>query len=65
MLLILLFNTIPLFVSWSTTTYSCPIITVYKSMLAILISPTNPKVITVISTALGTILFNLMFFILL
>ena len=65
MLLILLSNAILLFVSWSTTTYSCFIITIYKSVLAILILPTDLKVIAVVNTALGDILFNLIFLILL
>jgi hypothetical protein len=37
--------------------------TIYKSILAILVSPTNPKVITVISITLSSILFNLIFLI--
>jgi hypothetical protein len=63
MLLILLFNTIPSFVSWLITTYSCFIITIYKSVLAIFISPTNLKVVAIISTVLGTII-NLIFLVL-
>jgi hypothetical protein len=43
-------------VSWLITTYNCPIITTYKSILAILVLPTNPKVVTVISIALSTII---------
>jgi hypothetical protein len=36
--------------------------TTYKSVLVILVSPTNPKVITVISIALSGILYNKLFF---
>jgi hypothetical protein len=60
MLLILLFNTIPLFISWLTTVYSWPIITTCKSILVIFILPTNLKVIAIISTILGAII-NLIF----
>jgi hypothetical protein len=35
--------------------------TTYKSVLAILVSPTNPKVIAVVGVALGSILFNSIF----
>jgi hypothetical protein len=35
--------------------------TTCKSILAILVSPTNPKVITIISITLGDILFNKLF----
>jgi hypothetical protein len=55
MLLILLSNTIPLFVSWLTTVYNWPIITTCESVLAMLILPTNPKVVAVVSTVLSTI----------
>jgi hypothetical protein len=61
MLLILLSNAILLFISWLTTAYNWPIITIYKSILAILVSPTNPKVITIIDITLGGILFNKLF----
>jgi hypothetical protein len=61
MLLILSSNTILLFVSWLTTTYNWLIVTTCKSILAIFVLPTNPKVVAVVSTALGTILFNLIF----
>jgi hypothetical protein len=54
-----------LFVSWLTTAYSCLIITTYESVLAMLVSPTNFKVVTVIGTVLGAILFNLIFLVLL
>jgi hypothetical protein len=56
MLLILLSNTILLFVNWLTTTYSCPIVTTYKSILAMFISPTNPKIVAIVSTVLGAII---------
>jgi hypothetical protein len=39
--------------------------TIYKSVLAILVLPTNPKVVAVVSVILGGILFNLMFLVLL
>jgi TctA family transporter len=61
MLLILLSNAIPLFVNWLTTAYNCPIITIYKSVLAMLISPTNSKVIAVVGVTLGGILFDKLF----
>jgi hypothetical protein len=64
MLLILLSNAILLFISWSTTTCNCLIITTYKSVLVILVSPTNPKVVAVVGIILGGILFNLIFLIL-
>ena len=35
--------------------------TTYKSMLAIFVLPTNPKVITIVSAAFSGILFNLIF----
>jgi hypothetical protein len=49
-----------LFISWLTTAYSCPIITICKSILAILISPTDFKVVAVVNTVLSTII-NLIF----
>jgi hypothetical protein len=61
MLLILLFNAILLFISWLTTVYNCPIITICESILAILISPTDPKVVAVIGVVLSGILFNKLF----
>jgi TctA family transporter len=61
MLLILSFNTIPLFVSWLTTAYNYPIITTYEFILAILVSPTNFKVVAIVGVALGSILFNKLF----
>jgi hypothetical protein len=36
-------------------------VTIYKSILAILVSPTNPKVIAIVSIALDSILFNKLF----
>jgi hypothetical protein len=60
MLLILSFNTILLFINWSTTTYSWPIVTTYKSILVIFILLTNSKVITVVGTVLNAII-NLIF----
>jgi hypothetical protein len=42
-------------------TYSKPIVTTYKSVLAIFILPTDPKIVTVVGTILSTILFNLIF----
>jgi hypothetical protein len=36
-------------------------VTIYKSVLAMLVSPTNPKVVAVVSVTLGGILFNLVF----
>jgi hypothetical protein len=62
-LLILLFNTILLFVSWLTTAYSWPIVTTCESILAIFVSPINPKVVTVVGVALGSILFDKLFLI--
>jgi hypothetical protein len=64
MLLILLSNTTLLFVSWLITLYSCPIVTTYKSVLAILVLPINPKVIAVVSVILGGILLISYFFLL-
>jgi hypothetical protein len=63
-LLILSFNTIPLFVSWLTTTYNYFIMTTCKSVLAILVLFTDFKVVTVVSITLGNILFNLIFLVL-
>jgi hypothetical protein len=60
-LLILLFNAIPLLISWSTITYSWPIMTTCESVLAMFVSPTNPKIIAVVSIVLGGILFNKLF----
>jgi hypothetical protein len=65
MLLILLFNAIPLFVSWLTIIYNYFIVTTYKSILVMLILSTDFKVIAIINTALGAILFNLIFLVLL
>jgi hypothetical protein len=59
-MLILLSNTILLFVSWLTTAYNCLIMTICKSILAILVLLTNSKVVTIVST-LGGILFNKLF----
>jgi hypothetical protein len=56
MLLILLFNTILLFVSWLTITYSCPIVTTCESVLAIFVSPINLKVVACVGTVLNTII---------
>jgi hypothetical protein len=60
MLLILSFNTILLFINWSTTTYSWPIVTTYESILVIFILLTNSKVITVVGAVLDAII-NLIF----
>jgi hypothetical protein len=62
--LILLSNTTLLFVSWLTTLYNYPIITTYKSVLAILVSPTNPKVVGVVGVVLSGILLISYFFLL-
>jgi hypothetical protein len=48
-------------VSWLITIYNWPIVTTYKSILAIFISPTNPKVVAVVGAVLSTII-NLIFF---
>jgi hypothetical protein len=57
-------NTILLFINWLTTAYNCPIITTYKSVSAILVLPTNPKVVAVVNIALGSILLTSYFFLL-
>jgi hypothetical protein len=54
-----------LFISWLTTAYNCPIITTCKSILAILVLPINPKVVTVVNIILGGILLINYFFLLL
>ena len=41
--------------------YSWPIITTYKSVLAMLILPINPKAVAVIDIAFGGILIDLVF----
>ena len=41
--------------------YSWPIITTYKSILAIFILPTNPKAVAVIDITFGGILIDLIF----
>ena len=41
--------------------YSWPIVTTYKSVLAIFVSPINPKVVAVIGVAFSGILIDLMF----
>ena len=60
-LLILFFNACPLLVSRLIITYNWPVITTYKSILAIFVSPTNPKAVAIISIAFSGILINLVF----
>jgi uncharacterized membrane-anchored protein YitT (DUF2179 family) len=64
-LLILLFNAILLLVSWLTILHSCPIMTTCESVSAILVLPTNPKVVAVVGVILGGILLISCFFLLL
>jgi hypothetical protein len=55
MLLILLSNTILLFMSWLTIACNYPIITTCESVLAILVLPTNLKVVAVVSITFNSI----------
>jgi len=64
MSLILILNTIPFLISWSTTSYNAAIVTTYNyilKLLAILVSPPNLEVVTpndIIANTLGSILLN-------
>ena len=66
MLLILSSSILVLSYKWLTISYSCPRVIIYKSVLAILVSPPNPKVVAAINSvvvdAFGGILFNFFYY---
>ena len=60
-LVIIFSNTCPLLVNQLIIYCNWPIVTTYKSILAILILPTNFKAVAVIGVTFNSILINLMF----
>ena len=67
-LLTLSLSNLLLLVIWSIMSYSCPTITIYNLVLAILVSPLDPdfKIVaavnSVVTSALGSILFNIFYY---